>query len=148
MTLAPAIQNFDEQLFYFINTTLGNNFFDVVLIPIRDKNFWLPMYIIIAGIIIWKCKWKSVAFILLLILNFAATDQVSSALIKPAAKRVRPCNDEAVKDAVILRIENCGVGKSFPSTHATNTFAFAMMLSLLFRKKNKMDTARFHVLGI
>jgi undecaprenyl-diphosphatase len=29
------------------------------------------------------------------------------------------------------------VGKSFPSSHATNTFGFAMLLSLLFYRKYK-----------
>jgi len=37
---------------------------------------------------------------------------------------------------VHLRIEKCGAGKSFTSSHATNTFAFAVMCCLLFRRKH------------
>lgn len=137
MILLSAIQSFDEQLFYFINTGWGNSFFDAVLVPIRDREFWIPFYILIAFIIVYKYKFKGGWLILVCIASFAATDQLSSSVIKPAVGRLRPCNDAEIKNEVILRVHACGAGKSFTSTHAANTFGFAAMLTLLFAKRKR-----------
>jgi len=135
MIFPEFIQNIDEQLFFLINQKWGNNFFDAILPPIRDRLFWVPLYILITILIIWKFKKKGVLLILLLGLNFAISDQLSSSVIKPAVGRIRPCNDENLKEKVFLRIDRCGVGKSFTSSHATNTFAFAVLCILFFRKR-------------
>ncbi len=135
MIFPEAIQHFDEQFILLINQRWGNNFFDTIMPPVRDKFFWIPMYAIIAILISIKYKWKGLTLILILGLNFAASDQISSAVVKPAVGRVRPCNDEQFSESVHLRIEKCGAGKSFTSSHATNTFAFAVMCCLLFRRK-------------
>jgi len=140
MTFAPAIQHLDETLFRFINTNLGNSFFDFVLIPARDENFWLPFYVLLAAFFVWKFRWRSVFIIGMFLLNVTASDQISSAVIKPAVNRVRPCNDSAFRQEVILRIEHCGAGKSFTSSHAANTFAFAMLMHFLFGKKSRWVT--------
>ncbi|MBC8173212.1 MAG: phosphatase PAP2 family protein [Chitinophagales bacterium] len=132
-----ALQHLDERLFTFVNQTLENNFFDAILPPIRGKNFWVPLYLLITGIIIWKYKWKGLVLVILLIANATASDQISSAVVKPAVNRTRPCQDPAFKEHVILRIDRCSPGKSFTSSHATNTFAFATLLTLLFRKRYK-----------
>jgi membrane-associated phospholipid phosphatase len=140
MIFPDFLQNFDEQLFFLINQKWGNNFFDTILPPIRDRIFWVPLYLLIAILILWKFKKKGILLILLLGLNFGISDQLSSAVIKPAVNRTRPCNDENLKDSVILRIDRCGVGKSFTSSHATNTFAFAVLCILFFRKRIKWLT--------
>lgn len=138
MIFPEAIQHFDEQLFFCINKQWANHFFDVIMPPVRDKYFWLPLYFIIAVTIIWKFKVKGIFLILLLGLNFAISDQLSSAVIKPLVARDRPCNTPGIKEQVILRVDKCGAGKSFTSSHAANTFAFATLMSLLFRKKNRV----------
>ena len=130
-----SIQQFDEWLFLLINNKWGNTFFDVIMPPVRDKFFWIPLYAIIAIWLTYKFKWKGITLILLLGANFALSDQLSSAVVKPAVGRIRPCNDPQFQSSVTLRIEKCGAGKSFTSSHATNTFAFAVLLSLLLRKK-------------
>lgn len=135
MIFPEAIQHLDEQLFILINTRMANAVFDTVLPPIRDKLFWIPLYIVIAGILVYRFKLKGLWMVLLIVANFAASDQISSAVIKPAVGRLRPCNEPSFQSEVILRIDACGGGKSFTSSHATNTFAFAVMLILLFRKR-------------
>lgn len=140
MIFPEAIQHFDEQFFILINSTWSNDVFDTILPPIREKQFWIPMYILIAGIMVYRLRLRGLYMVLLVIANFAASDQMSSAVIKPAVGRLRPCNEAAFQDSVILRIDACGAGKSFTSSHATNTFAFAVMLILLFRKRLKWIT--------
>ncbi len=137
MIFPEFIQNIDEQLFFLINQKWGNKFFDIILPPIRDKIFWVPLYFLIAILIMWKFKWKGILLLLLLALNFGISDQLSSSVVKPAVNRTRPCNDENLKESVILRIDRCGVGKSFTSSHATNTFAFAVLCILFFGRRLK-----------
>jgi undecaprenyl-diphosphatase len=136
MNFPESIQHVDEQVFYVINQQWVNSFLDTLLPPVRDKNFWLPLYGLIAILLSWKYKSKSLPIIFVLLINFAASDQLSSAVFKPLFQRERPCQNSELKDEVRLLI-SCGVGKSFPSSHATNTFGFAMLLSLLFYRKYK-----------
>ena len=135
-----ALQHIDEQIFLLINREWANAVFDTILPPIRDKMFWVPMYVVLAGIILYAYRLRGVWMVLLLLANFGASDQLSSAVIKPAVGRVRPCNDPAFQDSVTLRIDACGGGKSFTSSHATNTFAFAVMCILLFRRRSRWVT--------
>lgn len=130
-----ALQHIDEQLFILINQKGANAFFDLILPPIRDKMFWIPMYVVIALLIAYKWKGRGLVLIALILANFALSDQISSAVIKPAVGRLRPCNDPEFSKEVTLRIDACGAGKSFTSSHATNTFAFAMMCILLFHRR-------------
>ncbi|MFI5170778.1 MAG: phosphatase PAP2 family protein [Chitinophagales bacterium] len=140
MIIPEGIQHIDEQFFILINRKWANGFFDLIMPPVRDRLFWIFLYILIAGIIFWKFRLRGLWIILLLAATFGITDQLSSSVIKPAVGRIRPCNDEQFKDEVILRISACGVGKSFTSSHAANTFAFAVLLSLLFRARWKYIT--------
>lgn len=135
-----GLQHIDQQLFLLFNDKLANSFFDFVLPPIRDKMFWIPMYVLIAILLVYKFKWKGLAMVLFILANFAASDQISSAVIKPAVGRLRPCNDPAFSNQVHLRIDACGAGKSFTSSHATNTFGFAVICILLFRRRYRRVT--------
>ncbi len=130
-----ALQHIDEQLMLLINRTWSNHFFDVIMPPVRDKFFWIPLYFIIAGMIVWKLRMKGIVLLLVILANFGLSDQLSSAVIKPAVARTRPCNDPSFQSEITLRIDACGAGKSFTSSHAANTFALATLLTLLFRRK-------------
>jgi undecaprenyl-diphosphatase len=70
----------------------------------------------------------------LLALTFGAADFGSATLIKSFYKRVRPCNDPAMAATIVRRVD-CGPGYSFPSTHASDHFAIAVFLSLVFYKR-------------
>jgi undecaprenyl-diphosphatase len=62
---------------------------------------------------------------LLAILTLILSDQVSSSLIKPWVGRLRPCKELDWVNVLV----NCGSGKSFPSSHAVNSFAQAVLWS-------------------
>ncbi|MEZ5013110.1 MAG: phosphatase PAP2 family protein [Chitinophagales bacterium] len=135
--IADWLQHVDEKLFLGINHGWSSAFCDFILIPIRDKYFWIPAYALIAVWLVIAYRKNGLILILLLGVNFALSDQLSSAVVKPMVGRVRPCNDEQFGKEVDLRVDVCGHGKSFTSSHATNTFAFAVLLGLLMRKKRK-----------
>lgn len=126
----------DQQLFHAINTGLSNAFFDGLMPILRNKYTWVPLYIFFIAYAIKTYRQKG----LYLILFFAATvgiaDFGSASVFKPAFNRSRPCNDIKIQQTMILRVP-CGNGKSFPSTHASDHFAIAIFLVVVFYKKWK-----------
>jgi membrane-associated phospholipid phosphatase len=124
----------DRHLFYFINHDLANPFFDLVMPYLRNAKNWIPLYLFIIGFCVWKYKKQGIIIIVLLALSAGFADFTSASIVKPLVKRYRPCNDPVVSKTDIARI-NCGTGYSFPSTHATDHFAMAFFLIMVFRKK-------------
>jgi membrane-associated phospholipid phosphatase len=129
-----ALLRLDQQLFFFINQGLRNSFFDAIMPYIRDKNCWIPLYVLIAIYFIYEFQWKSIIIILFAGITVLLTDQIASSIIKPAVARLRPCNDPGVLPHVHLLV-SCGSGFSFVSSHASNHFGIALFLILILRKK-------------
>jgi membrane-associated phospholipid phosphatase len=125
---------FDRHLFHFINQGLANPFFDLVMPWIQNPKTWIPLYLFIIVFCVWKYKKQGVVLVITLALAAGFADFTSASMIKPLVKRVRPCSDPAVSTTDILRVD-CGPGYSFPSTHATDHFAMAFFLILVFYKK-------------
>lgn len=125
---------FDRHLFHFINHDLTNPFFDWIMPWLRTAKNWIPLYIFFIGFCIYKFKKQGIIIVILLALSAGFADFTSATLIKPLIKRERPCRDSIVSQTDITRI-NCGTGYSFPSTHATDHFAMAFFLILIFYKK-------------
>lgn len=132
--MIEQIIQLDHQLFFAINNGLSNFFFDWLMPILRNKYVWIPLYIFIIAFSIKKYKIKGVYLVLFLSATAGFADFTSAKVMKPAFERLRPCNDEALKDRVIARV-GCGSGKSFPSTHATDHFAIAVFLISIFYKR-------------
>jgi membrane-associated phospholipid phosphatase len=124
----------DRHLFYFVNHTLTNPFFDLVMPYLRNPKFWIPLYLFIIGFCVWKFKKQAIYIIVLLALSAGFADFTSASIIKPQVKRLRPCRDPITALTDINRV-SCGTGYSFPSTHATDHFAMAFFMILLFYKR-------------
>lgn len=124
----------DRFLFHFINHDLSNPFFDWIMPWLRNPKFWIPLYAFILGFSIWKYKKQGIIIILLFIATVGVADFTSATLIKNVVKRVRPCNDPVIKPTDNNPV-GCGTGYSFPSTHATDHFAMALFLILVYCKK-------------
>ena len=69
-----------------------------------------------------------------MILAVTLADQVSVHLFKNTFQRLRPCHEPALNGLVHLFNGECGGKFGFVSSHATNSFNFAL-LSLLFIRK-------------
>lgn len=132
----------DQQIFYFINTDCANSALDWLAPMWREKSFWLPFYVFLVSFFALNFGEKGWLTVAALILTVAFANLLSSELIKKTVQRLRPCNDRAFRMEVILRLPSCGSGYSFPSSHATNHFAAAMFLSLVFGKIVARKTAR------
>ncbi|MFD2871094.1 phosphatase PAP2 family protein [Mucilaginibacter ximonensis] len=126
----------DRHLFHFINHDLGNGFFDVLMPVLRNRLVWIPLYVFIFVFCLWRYKKSGAMIIVGLALTFGVADFGSATILKSAYKRVRPCNDPAMATTVVSRVP-CGTGYSFPSSHASDHFAIAVFLSIVFYRKYK-----------
>ena len=82
----------DVWLFFFINKTLSNPVFDIIMPFItNDKTFRIPILLVWLSLIIFGGKrGRIVAFLILF--TILISDQVSSFVVKPLVGRIRPCN--------------------------------------------------------
>lgn len=117
--------NIDTWLFHFANSAISNWLFDRIMPFITNQNHWFLIYIFLPVILFWKGGKTGKIVAVLLIITVIIADQTSSSIIKPLVNRLRPCH--TLVDINLL--VPCGGGKSFPSSHAVNNFAEAVILS-------------------
>lgn len=128
------LAQFDRHLFYIINHDWTNPFFDSVMPWLRTPTNWIPLYIIIIVFCLWKYGKKGLVIIALIAASAGVADFTSGTIIKPLVHRLRPCHDPVISKTDIERV-GCGGLYSFPSTHATDHFAMAIFMALVFCKK-------------
>lgn len=120
----------DQSLFDFINQTLANPVLDALLPVYREKTTWIPLYLVMVVLLYRVYGWKRTLWLLLCIAGtLAVADQLAATLLKPWIGRLRPCAEPAVADHARILV-GCGGKFGFPSNHAVNHFALAMILSL------------------
>jgi len=124
------LYNIDVQVFFFINKTLANPVTDFFMPFITDINHWKIFYVIMFLYLMIGAGKKGRIVGISLLLLVAASDQLSSNLIKYSVERIRPCN---VLPGVHMLV-NCTQSFSFPSSHAVNNFAGAVFLSHFYPK--------------
>ncbi|MFN0158242.1 MAG: phosphatase PAP2 family protein [Bacteroidota bacterium] len=129
----------DVALFHFINGTLSNSISDMLwpLITDYDK-LWLARIVLV---LVWlwlliKGGRKGRTVALLIIPLIFISDKLNSGVIKEFFARPRPCHevDGVAMIQGIRLLVDCGPGKSFPSSHAVNNFAIAVLFSTYYRK--------------
>lgn len=125
----------DVALFEWINSGLSNAFFDWLMPILRNKNTWLPLYIILVIALPIIFKKQGLIMVLAAIITVGLTDLTSNYGFKKNFQRLRPCKAE-LSVPVVERVP-CGSGYSFTSNHAANHFALATFLWLLFRRKGR-----------
>lgn len=134
--MASSLIPFDEYLFFAINHGLSNAFFDWIMPVLRNRYFWIPLYVFMAIFFIRNYRLTGLKVLVFMALTFALADFSASRVVKPSVKRLRPCNDTAINSVVITRI-SCGPGYSMPSSHAANHFGIAFYLIFLFYRRWK-----------
>lgn len=125
------LQNLDATVFYWINNLSSNAVFDFLLPLFREKLFWAPLYLFILVLVFQNYgKNKGAVVVIGLVAAVGLADFTSSTLIKKNVQRLRPCNEPALRETIVLRV-SCGGGYSFTSSHAANHFAAAIFLGML-----------------
>lgn len=135
----------DQALFSLINSQWTSPPADQILPWFRSANNWYPLYMVLLVYLfikLGKTAWK---WILILALNIALTDQISSSFFKPFVHRLRPCADPAIMHQVRLLLDHCSGGFSFTSSHAANHFGIAMFIFMTLQPIFKKYTYLFFV---
>ena len=118
----------DQSLFHLMNGTWRADWLDRLMPVLRDANTWYPFYLLLIIWIVGKLGKRGIVPVLVIAATVGVGDFTSSKIIKPTVERLRPCNDAAVPEVLIV---NCGSGYSFTSSHATNHFALAVAVILI-----------------
>lgn len=126
--MSDVLSRFDTDAFFFLNRSLQNPILDSVMPFVTDlaRQPWIVAGSVFA--IIWMLARGSREVriaALMLVATIIVSDQVSSALVKALVARPRPCH--ALLGVHLL--VGCGSGYSFPSSHAVNNFAGALVLA-------------------
>lgn len=113
---------------------------DTLMWAVSSPRTWLPLYLILIGLVAWRFRsWKAALFIVLgFIVAVGLSDILCSGVLKPLVCRLRPTHEPAL-DPIHLVNGYTGGRYGFCSSHAANTAAVATLFSLLWR--NKIATA-------
>lgn len=124
----------DTNLFLFLNS-FHNSFFDSFMSVFSEKLTWVPFYIAVLYASIRRWKKESIWIILALVLCIVLADQTASGLLKDWVQRPRPSR-EPVLDGLVHLVNGRKAGLyGFASSHAANSFAFALLSTLIFRHR-------------
>lgn len=136
ISIMPFLQEADEELLLVINC-LHTQLLDQIMWILSDKLVWIPFYILLAILMYRRIGARRTLIALLCIaLTITAADQLCASLIRPMVARLRPTNPENPISGLVHVVNGYRGGSyGFPSCHAANTFALAMFLSLVFRRR-------------
>lgn len=132
-TMVENILKIERDAFLFLNGA-HSPFWDNVMWLFTGKVVWIPIALLIIGVILYKKNWREWLLIFLAIaLVITLCDQLASSFFKPTFERFRPSHHPDFKDFVHTVGGYRGGRYGFISSHACNAFGFATFLSLLFR---------------
>ena len=140
------IHKFDQAITLEINSW-DSSLTDPIWQFLSDVPAWIPMYVLIAALLIWKLGWKRGLLVVLAAgLTFGFCDQFSN-LIKDAVGRVRPLNDMFMLSNGLNVLEKGSSSYSFFSAHAANAFGLATCTFTALRQILRREKSRCHMPG-
>ncbi len=134
--MMESLVHLDQQLFFAIHLGWACDVLDVIAPLLRNKLFWIPLYVFILSYVWYNQRAYFTGFILAVALLITVSDTLSSRVIKPTFERLRPCNAPGIKESVRPLVD-CGSGYSFTSSHATNHFALALFMMGTFSRRHR-----------
>lgn len=148
MSILEQILQLDQHITLWINN-LSSPWIDPLWMFLSNSRVWFPAYAAIMGILIWKLGWKKgLAVVLSLILCVVMTDQLSG-MVKSGMERLRPCyNSWMVENGLRLPYGIVGHLFGFFSSHASNTFGFALCSYLGFKLNDPQHSYKAYGWGV
>lgn len=143
--MLDALIALDQEVFLWFNG-FHNTFFDGLMWWISDDLIWSPFYALMLFFALRKLRSQKLtslkyvaALVISVVITIAIADQVASGFLKPTVERLRPSHEPAL-EGMVHNVENPmkgGIYKGgkygFVSSHAANTFGFAVFFLLLFK---------------
>ena len=121
---------------------------DTLMWIISAKATWIPLYVLLIGLLIWRyrkpaptaAKWLQrvpacVVMIVVIALAVGAADFIASGILKDLVARPRPTRVPEL-EGVLHLVNGYRSGQyGFVSSHAANTMACTLLFSLIWRNK-------------
>ena len=121
---------------------------DTLMWIISAKATWIPLYVLLIGLLIWRyrkpaptpVKWLQkvpacIVMIVVIALAVGAADFIASGILKDLVARPRPTRVPEL-EGVLHLVNGYRSGQyGFVSSHAANTMACALLFALLYRNK-------------
>ena len=135
------MEQLDQTITLWLNG-LHCPFTDGMWLLFSNRTVWIPLYLLGAGLMIWRCGWKKgLAMVLLTALAILCVDQFAN-LIKNWVARPRPCNDAFMNAMGHRLLEGRSRSYSFFSAHAANAIAFAICSAHALHPRTKRAKAK------
>jgi undecaprenyl-diphosphatase len=124
-----ALADLDVRLFVLLNQKWTNGFLDWLMPLVTDFDHWRIPLILLLLVVLARASTETRLGLMFAIVAVGLADQISSSAIKPLFERERPFDViEGTRQLVDAH------GYAFPSSHAANTFAAGVFLSIRFPK--------------
>ena len=134
MTQLLNIIDLDKNLLLTLNG-MNSPFWDNFFFLFTQTITWVPLYLTIIYIIVKSQKKGSIITLISLIVLISLCDQISTNIFKEGFERLRPSQDPTIQNMVHIVGGRKGGLYGFVSSHAANSFALAMFVSMLFRNR-------------
>lgn len=127
--------NLDGDVFLWLNS-FHNLFWDVFMKIATGRIIWGFFYLAIIIALFRAYGWKTALLMILFsCVAVACADQITASLLRPYFERLRPAHIENPISEFVHIVDGYRGGRfGFPSSHAANTFAAAVFLSLVFKR--------------
>ena len=124
-----VLENLDLSILYFCNRNLVNPVFDFLFVIFSNNITFLLLVAVFVILFLFKSGVKAKLAIIISLVCIAIVDPSCYYILKNLFSRLRPCH--TLDD--LRMIVGCGGLYGFPSNHAANSFAIAMVLSVFYR---------------
>lgn len=125
--------HYDQQLFLWFNG-MHASWADELMYWVTYKFTWIPLYVVLVALTIKAEGKKSIAIFITVLAAVIIADKITSGIMKPYFGRLRPCN-EPVLEGLIHEVVGCSGSFSFASSHASTSFALAVVWFVLLKNK-------------
>ncbi len=133
--MLESIKSFDTQLTLLLNGS-DSLFVDNLAFYATKTTTWIPLGLLLLYVLVRTKNWKNLILVILCIaLAITLADQMASGIFKPLVGRLRPSHNPELEGIIDLVNGYKGGRFGFFSSHAANTSAVAVFVSLLFRNK-------------
>lgn len=130
--MLDTLIDLDSQLLLFLNS-FHTPFLDRFMMLFTGRFIWAPMYALILLLFFKKYNpLRAGVFVVMLVAAIALTDQTCATVLRPIFERLL---NNPLSEFVTVVDGYRGGRYGFPSCHAANSFALAIFLSLVVRRR-------------
>jgi undecaprenyl-diphosphatase len=129
--MLESLKSIDQSLFLFLNG-FHSPFFDTIFFYGTNSITWLPLYLLLLGLVIRKFRWKALWVVLFAAFMIIVSDQLTN-LMKETVARPRPSHEDGLTG---IHTVNGYLGGQFGfySAHASNNLAIAVFMIILLAR--------------